>query len=177
MKLFKVFLSLFLIAGLFFGIALLFPRHYKFKKSIEINKPAHDVFIYMNDLRNWEQWSAWNKSIDSSLYIFYSMRTDSLGAKQYFNGNLLGSGRFRISNYKPDEMLGYNLQMHNSMVNANGTFFFEQKNNTTQLSWVDSGDVGYNPIFRYLIPFKKRSTEAAFEDGLKRIKMKLETSD
>ena len=174
MKLFKVFLSFFIIVGLFFGISLFFPRYYKFEKSVSVNKPAHEVFIYMSNLRNWEQWSAWNKSIDSSLYIFYSKRSDSLGAIQYFNGNLLGSGRFIISNYKPDEVLSYNLQMHNSEVNANGTFFFEQKNSTTQLTWIDSGDVRYNPIFRYLIPFKKKSTEAAFEDGLKRIKMNLE---
>jgi len=175
MKLFKVFLSFFLIIGLFFGISLFFPHQYKFEKSIDINKSRSEVFGYMNNLKNWEQWSVWNKSLDTSMYIFYSARKDSIGAMQYFNGNLLGSGRFRISNIKANEFLSYNLQMHQSEVNANGTFFFNDKNNMTQLIWIDSGDVGFNPIYRYMIPSKRSSTEAAFDEGLKRIKLSIES--
>lgn len=176
MKLFKVFLSFFVIIILFFGISLFFPHTYKIERSIEINKPASTVFTYMNDLRNWEKWSVWNKDLDSTLYTFYSKRSDSLGAKQYFNGDLLGTGRFIINNYKQNEILGYHLQMHGSEVKANGTFFFLPKNSTTQLTWIDSGDVGYNPIFRYMIPSKVSSTEKAFDDGLKRIKENLESN-
>lgn len=176
MKLFKVFLSFFLIIGLFFGVSLFFPHKYKFEKSIEINKPKHEVFKYMNNLKNWEQWSVWNKKVDSSLYFFYSSRTDSIGAMQYFNGELLGSGRFKISNFKINEILSYNLRMHNSEVNANGTFYFKDKSSSTELMWVDSGDVGYNPIYRYMIPSKKSSTEEAFETGLNKIKMLLESN-
>src|SRR5262249_51315088 len=121
MKLFNVFLSFFIIVGLFFGISLFFPRTYKVERSITISKPVHEVFIYMNDLRNWQQWSAWNKSLDTSLYVFYGQRSDSLGGRQYFNGNLLGTGRFLINSYKTDEMLGYNLYMHGGEINANGT--------------------------------------------------------
>jgi carbon monoxide dehydrogenase subunit G len=174
MKLFKVFLSFFVIIGLFLGISLFFPHQYKFENSIEINKPKQEVFTFMNNLQNWEQWSVWNKSIDSTMYLFYTTRKDSIGAMQYFNGNLLGSGRFKISNIKANEFLSYNLQMHQSEVNANGTFFFSDKNTVTQLTWVDSGDVGHNPIFRYMIPFKRSSTEKAFEEGLKRIKEVIE---
>ncbi len=174
MKLFKIFVSFFVIVGLFFGISFLFPHTYKVERSIEINKPVSGVFTFMGDLKNWEKWSVWNNTLDSSLYIFYSQRTDSIGAKQYFNGNLLGTGRFIINNYQPNSIVGYNLHMHGSEVKANGTFFFRAKNNTTLLTWIDSGDVGYNPIFRYMIPSKVSSTEKAFDDGLKRIKEVLE---
>jgi len=174
MKLFTIYFSFFIIVGLFFGVSLFFPHKYKFERSIEINKPVHETFLFMNDLRNWEKWSVWNKSLDSSMILFYGKRSDSLGARQYFDGKILGKGRFEIINYKNDEVLSYNLNMHQNEVNANGTFFFTQKNNSTQLSWVDSGDVGYNPIFRYMIPSKKKSTETAFDEGLKRIKENLE---
>lgn len=174
MKLFKFYLSIFVFIGLFFGIALLFPHKYKFESSIEINKPVEETFAYMSNLKNWEQWSAWNKEMDTSLIFFYSRESNTLGARQYFTGNLLGKGRFIINNIKPNDFLSYNLYMHEGEIKANGTFYFIQKNNTTQLTWVDSGDVGYNPIFRYMIPFKRSSTEAAFEEGLKRIKEKLE---
>ncbi len=174
MKLFKVYLLIISTIALFFLVSLFFPRHYKFEKSITINKSVPEVFSYMNNLRNWENWSAWNKTMDTSMYVFYNKKTDSLGARQYFNGNILGTGRFEISNYKPNAFFSYRLMMHDGEVNAGGTFFFTEKNNATELSWVDSGDVGYNPIFRYMIPLKKNSTEAAFDEGLKRIKENLE---
>lgn len=174
MKLFRVFLSFFIIAGLFFGISLFFPRTYKVERTVTINKPVHEVFAFMSDLRNWERWSAWNKSLDSSLHTFYSRRSDSLGAKQYFNGNLLGQGRFMINHYKPDEIVGYNLHMNGGEASANGVFLFRPEGAGTQLSWIDSGDVGYNPIFRYMIPSKVSSTEKAFDEGLQSIKKVVE---
>ena len=159
---------------MFFIVSLFFPRKYKVERSVQINKPVHEVFMYMKDFKNWQQWSVWNKDLDSTLFNFYSRPSDTLGSKQYFNGALLGTGRFKINNYKQDTAVGYNLRMHGSEVEANGVFLFKQINNTTQLTWIDSGDVGYNPVFRYMIPSKVKSTSSAFDDGLKRIKQLLE---
>jgi len=175
MKLFKIYASFFLIVGLFFGISLFFPRYFKFESHIEVNKPVHETFTFMNDLRNWEKWSAWNKSMDTTFTVFYGKRSDSLGGRQHFYGKLIGKGSFYINNYKPDEYFSYALYMLGGDATAGGTFYFTKQNNGTIISWVDSGDVGYNPIFRYMVPFKKKSTEAAFTDGLKRIKTALES--
>jgi hypothetical protein len=65
--------------------------------------------------------------------------------------------------------------MHDGDVSANGTFLFEKAGEGCSLAWLDSGDVGYNPVFRYMIPSKVSSTEKAFDEGLGRIKSVLES--
>ncbi|MFN6341165.1 MAG: hypothetical protein ACK4Y6_02080 [Bacteroidota bacterium] len=96
MKLFKLFLSFFLVTGAIMGVSLFFPNTYRIDRSVTIHKPVSDVFAYMSNLRNWEQWSMWNKDIDSTLNIFYRDRSDSLGGVQYFSGERIGTGLFKF---------------------------------------------------------------------------------
>lgn len=175
MKLFKIFLSLFIIVMLFIGISRFFPSYYYIDRQVEINKPISEVYIFMNDLRNWEKWSLWNTETDSTLRIFYGKRSDSVGGRQYFEGDVLGEGRFLINVSKPNEYVGYNLYMHQGNVNASGLFSMKSiGNNKTELHWIDSGDVGNNPIFRYMMTTKVKSTSKSFDEGLNRIKTALE---
>ncbi len=175
MKLFKIFLSFFLVAGAIMLVSLFFPNSYTINRSVTINRPVHEVFTYMNDLRNWEQWSLWNKDIDSTLSIFYRERSDSLGGIQYFSGDRIGTGRFKIVEYVPNEKLGYNLFMNKGDISANGTFTFAAiDSSTSELHWLDSGYVGYNPFFRFMLPNKIKSTSEAFDAGLNRIKQAVE---
>jgi hypothetical protein len=64
--------------------------------------------------------------------------------------------------------------MNQGEASANGKFVFETANNKTILHWIDSGDVGNNPIFRYMLSSKVSSTEKTFDEGLQRIKSVLE---
>jgi hypothetical protein len=174
MKLFKLFLSFFVLAGLFFGMSLFFPRTYRIERSVHISKPADTVFSFMSDLRNWEKWSAWNKGLDATINIFYGKRSDSTGGRQYFYGEKLGSGRFAIEEVIPATVVRYSLYMHGGEVSAEGLFRMKPSGMETTLSWIDSGDVGYNPIYRYMVPSKVASTTTAFDEGLARIKSELE---
>jgi hypothetical protein len=177
MKLFKVFLSFFVLAGLFFGVSLFFPGKYKIEREVLIKQPVVVTYHFMQDFKNWHSWSAWNKTLDTSLYVFYGKHSESAEARQYFYGQMLGSGRFNFTTFIPNNVLSYNLYMHGGEASANGTFYFYALDSvTTRLCWVDSGDVGYNPIFRYMIPSKVSSTEKAFDEGLQRIKSALEVN-
>jgi pyrrolidone-carboxylate peptidase len=60
---------------------------------------------------------------------------------------------------------------------ANGKFEFKSINpNQTEIAWIDSGNVGNNPIKRYMIPMVTKSTAETFKQGLTRIKQQLETN-
>jgi hypothetical protein len=59
-------------------------------------------------------------------------------------------------------------------MSINQCFYLKDLGGKTQLSWVDEGDVGYNPIFRFLLPTKISGTEAGFEEGLVVIKQAAE---
>lgn len=177
MKLFKVFLSLF---GIVLGIIIIsrfFPHTYKVERSIEINKPVTEVFAYMSNLRNWEQWSLWNKSIDSTLYYFYNQKKDTVGARQYIRGELLGKGYFELKDYRKDSLLHFILVVNDGDRTASGTFLFTASGtNSSTLTWIDSDDVGFNPIKRFMIPFVTGNTAKTLDNGLASIKKNIEGS-
>lgn len=175
MKLFKVFLSFF---GIILGIIIIsrfFPHTYKVEKSITINKPANEVFAYMSNLENWEQWSLWNKSVDSTLHYFYNKKQDTLGARQYIRGELIGNGYFEIKEFHKNSLLHFILVVNDGDRTAAGTFLFKAETNAAStLTWTDSGDVGFNPLKRFMIPFVTKNTATTLETGLERIKKNVE---
>jgi len=170
MKLFRVFLGIFLLVVLFLGIAFLLPHTYRIERSIVVNRPVNQTFQYLNTIKNWKDWSPWNTELDSSLVFFYSRNIQGTGARQYFRGGLYGCGRLNISNSEINERIDYDLWMNEGTITTKATFLFEPIGGKTKLTWLDSGDVGNNPIFRYMLSSKISSTEQAFEQGLITIK-------
>lgn len=178
MKLFKIYLILFAIIVAFVLGSRLFSPTYIVKESIVLNKPIDETFAYMRDLKKWEEWSLWNKSLDSTMYFFYSPKVDTVGSRQYIAGKILGKGYIEIVRYVPNEELGYKLWLRSGEITANGKFMFTAlPGNQTELAWIDSGNVGNNPIKRYLIPFLTKSTHETFKDGLQRIKTAAEKNN
>jgi hypothetical protein len=176
MKLFKIFFTLFLLIVLFYLGSLFFPNSYYIDRTVDVNKPVDSVFHFMQDFRNWPKWSLWNKQTDTTLRTYYgNYRSDSLGGRQYFEGERLGTGRFKFDRYERNQLLGYDLWMNNGSISAKGLFKFEQiSNNTTRIHWIDSGNVGNNPMFRYMMQSKINSTQKVFDEGLLRIKQAIE---
>ncbi|MDP1725680.1 MAG: SRPBCC family protein [Bacteroidota bacterium] len=175
MKLFTVFVAILGFFALVFIVSLFFPHQYRIEKSTLINKPVSSTFGYMNNIKNWSDWSPWNTSIDSSMVSFYSPTASGAGSTHYFRGGLVGSGRFKITESIPNQKIHYDLSINEGLMHSEATFYFKSVNDGTQLFWVDSGDVGLNPLFRYLLPSKISETEHNFEDGLKAIKLAAET--
>lgn len=174
MKLFKVFLTLFIIVIAILGTSRFFPHTYQVTCSITIDKPVDEVYGFMSDLRNWEQWSLWNKDSDSTLTYFYGPTSKGQEARQYLNGKLLGQAQFSFDTCIEEKQLTYHLNMHAGEIRAGGTFLFATLGNQTKLTWLDSGDVGDNPIYRFMLASKTASTRKTFDDGLARIKQVLE---
>jgi hypothetical protein len=102
--------------------------------------------------------------------FFYSQNKSGIGAAQYFRGNLIGIGRFRIIESLPNEKIQFNLSLDHGFMNINQTFLFSSVDGKTQLTWLDEGDVGFNPIFRFMLPTRIQNSEIAFEEGLVTIK-------
>ncbi len=170
MKLFKIFAGIMGFFALVFLVSLFFPRQYKIERSAVINLPVQETYAYLNQIENWQEWSPWNKNLDSTMSFFYSQHKTGTGAAQYFKGDLIGVGRFRIIENIANEKIKFNLSLDQGFMNINQTFYFKPMDGKTQLSWVDEGDVGFNPIFRFMLPTRIENSEIAFEEGLMTIK-------
>ncbi len=175
MKLFKVFFSLFLIVVLFVGVSRFFSPTYTVKETILVSKPLHETFAYLSDIKKWEEWSLWNTSMDSTLVFFYSPKTDTIGSRQYITGDF-GKGFIEIVDARKDSALSYKMNLREGEMTATGKFEVRAINaTTTEIAWIDSGNVGNNPVKRYMIPMVTKNTAQTFKDGLVRIKTQLES--
>jgi hypothetical protein len=176
MKLFKLYLIIAFIVVAFIGGSRFFPSTYLVKETVIVNKPVHESFDYLSNLKNWEEWSLWNTDLDSTLYFFYNNKMGQVGARQYLAGELIGNGFIEITQSQKDSSLNYYMYLRQGDMIANGKFEFKQiDNRQTEIAWIDSGDVGNNPIKRYMIPMVTKSTAQSFKDGLSRIKSQLES--
>lgn len=175
MKLFKIFAGIMGLFAMFFIVALFFPHAYRIERNTVVNLPVSTTYGYLNNIRNWKDWSPWNEDLDSTMVSFYSVNPVGSGATQYFRGDLVGIGRFRITESNPNERIRYHLSINDGTMQSSATFQFRPVGGKTELIWVDEGDVGYNPLFRYLLPSKIKDTEKAFEEGLVAIKKAAET--
>ena len=176
MKLFKIFIGIWVLVGLFFLVSLFFPREFKVERSIEIEKPIDKVFSFVSNIENIAALTPWNKKIDSTMTYFYSKNKKGLNAAYYFSGNLLEKGFLKISSIDSLKSITTLLNINNGSMTSNTSFYFEKvSENKTKLTWKDYKDVGFNPLYRYMVPSKTKETEAAFERGLEQIKSMINT--
>jgi hypothetical protein len=173
MKLFKIFVSIIGIVVLVFLVSLLFPRSYKVERVIVVNKPVYESFAFMNNIKNWSRWSPWNASIDSTFRTFYSKQTAGAGARQYIGGQFW-VGSFIITESVTNEKISYLLTLNDGTMTARASFLFSNLDGHTKLAWVEEGDVGYNPIKRFMMSYLTSSTEKSFDEGLVTIKKAIE---
>jgi hypothetical protein len=72
------------------------PNTFRVERSISIEAPAEKIFPLINDFREWEPWSPWEK-VDPAIKRRYSGADSGEGAIYEWRGNKnIGQGRMEI---------------------------------------------------------------------------------
>jgi uncharacterized protein YndB with AHSA1/START domain len=96
------------IAGLLIYAATK-PDSFRIERSTTINAPPEKVFPLINDFRQWEVWSPWEK-IDPGLKRTYSGAASGVGAVYEWAGNKdVGQGRMEITESAPSSKVSLKL--------------------------------------------------------------------
>ena len=135
---------------LFITFVLVFPfflrRRPRVERSITILAPPEAIFPYLNDLRNWPLWTAWNRREE----IDYAYGTFSAGdgAEQRWTSQHM-SGVLRILKTEPDARLDYELIMGDGDYELVGRIELHPDGACTRLVWKCAWDRAKNPYRRY----------------------------
>ena len=175
MKALKV---LIIILAAFCGFAFLLPKKFTVIRTIEINASISDVFEQANTLSNWSNWSAWHK-IDPNAIYTYSDTDAGVGAYYFFEGNpdLIGSGSLTILESTENESIRTEvifLKDGKENGRGNGEWAFTEKNGVTKVSWSFLGDMGNNPVARWIGLMMDSMLGPQLEKGLNNMKKYLE---
>jgi uncharacterized protein YndB with AHSA1/START domain len=157
-------------------ISFLFPATMKVSRSVTVNAPVDRVFDMINDLRNWEKWSPWNR-MDPSMVMTYS--NPPVGQNAFYKWESqdkhMGNGTLTLTKVTPFEEIVTAIAMGKSS-RSQATFTFTHKNDAVVLTWSMETRIGSMPWSRYIALMMKGVLKKQFDDGLKAIKFYSEKS-
>ncbi len=151
------------------GAGFLLPTTFAVQRSVEIAAPPARVFNHVVDPREWRKWTVWNER-DPKMEISYSGPPFGQGARWSWKSATEGSGRMTFTRVVPNERLGYELLFPEYNMKSEGELTLEPAGTGTRLTWTNGGDVGANPLKRYLAFFMDRIVGPDFERGLANLK-------
>lgn len=163
------------IALVLVGVGLLLPSGFEVRRSIEINAPAGKVYDLVSDPRIWTKWSAWNKR-DPKMDITYAGPPFGQGARWSWKSESQGNGSMEFTRVEPNRRIEYALHFADMNMRSGGVFLFEPAGAGTRVTWTNAGDLGANPLRRYLGLMMERFVGPDFEEGLANLKRLAESA-
>jgi len=174
----KYFLRLVLLIAAIVGVLLLFEqmlsRSYEFQQTVKIERPAAEIFPYLNSLKKWPQWShQFNVEKIPNLVITYNGPDKGVGAAQTWTEER-GEGDLWITESTPNESLTYK----NTFLNfpeATSTFTLEPDGeNKTVVTWHSAGQLPSTPLYGLGALLISGQMEYAYEKSLNELKALVE---
>lgn len=157
-----------LVALLFLGGLLLSPK-FKVTRTVLVAAPAEKVYAHVANPRNWKQWSVWNQR-DPAMQITYSGPDSGAGAAWAWQSKTEGDGKMTFTAAEPGKRVAYDLYFPDFGTTSSGDLIFAPEGSSTRVSWTMNGDMGKNPLFRWMALFADGMVGKDFEAGLNNLK-------
>lgn len=157
-----------LVAVLALGGMLLSPT-FKVSRSVTVNAPPDKVYALVADPRRWKEWSVWNRR-DPAMEITYSGPPSGSGAVWAWKSKNEGDGRMTFTTAEPGKRLGYELYFPDFGTTSNGDLMLEAAGSGTKVVWLMNGNMGSNPLYRWMTLFMDGMLGKDFEAGLANLK-------
>lgn len=154
------------------------PDTFEIKRSTVIKAPQSIVYAQVASFPNWVAWSPW-EGMDPSMSRTYNGSASGNGAHYEWRGNdKAGAGTMTITDDKPTEHLGLDLEMIEPYAGKNRVDFdFVKKDDTTtEVTWQMSGKNGFPQKAAGLFFNIDTMVGGDFEKGLAKLKTVSEAS-
>lgn len=170
MKAVKVLLVLVvLLAAVLLAGGLMLSPKFAVARAITINAAPDKIYPLIADPRAWKQWSVWTQR-DPAMTIEYTGTPAGSGAVWAWKSKSQGDGRMTFTTAQPPQQLGYELFFPDFGTTSSGEFQLAAQGGATQVTWTMNGDMGANPLYRWLGLFMDKLTGPDFDAGLANLK-------
>lgn len=174
----KIAIWLIVIVLVLGGIGLLLPKTYRVERSVVVKAEPHDVYAQVNTLKKWPEWTAWTMKKYPDMQIEFKGPEAGEGAEYYWTGKSTGKGNLKLTKSDPAKGVEYRLDFEDGKYVSDGSIFYEPAGaGEVKVTWVNSGDLGWNPVNRYFGLMMDRFMGPDFEEGLGNLKQRVETKD
>ena len=146
----RILLALVAIVILLVAVAYALPSHYNVARSIDIDAPPSKIYPLVVNTRAWKQWSVWNQR-DPNMTIVYSGPESGAGAQWKWHSKSEGDGEMTLTSAEHDRRIGYKIFFPDFNSTATGAMTFEPiSSGKTHVTWTNEGDLGNNPMMRWM---------------------------
>ena len=166
----KIMIVLLVIIGLLVIISLFLPKKYEVKRSVNIKANKSLIFSLVSHYNQWDLWAPWTKAVDSTAVFTLTGEDGKVGTKRSWIGKRLGDGSMIISSIVQDQTFGYEIEFDHGKYQSQGRFDFETTGDSVKVTWIDGGDLGYNPLSRFMGLFMDKMMGPDFEKGLGKLR-------
>jgi effector-binding domain-containing protein len=171
MKIFKkIGIWILIIIAILIIISFLLPRSYKVERITYIKAKRSVIHNLTSNFKKWDLWTPWTKASDSTAVFELVGFDGQVGTQWKWTGKVLGNGEMIVTEIIPDELIAYDLSFNEGKYQSKGKLVIEAKGDSSKVSWFDEGDLGYNPISRFMGLFMDKMMGPDFEKGLSKLK-------
>jgi len=178
MQKFLIGILILVVAVVVAGLAM--PTTYAVEKEITIDATPAQVHAYVGDLQKWETWAPWQEA-DPTMQANLGDKTTGIGASQTWTGK---DGDGELTFTKCDEASGIAYDMafiiEGTRAPATCAMTYSETDGKTTVVWTMEGDAGdfMPPVVGGLMtPLMKSSIGGMFDQGLTKLKEKVEATE
>jgi len=170
----KIILAVLLIPILLVIVSLFLPAQYRVERTTTINARPDAVFAQINTLKQWPEWTAWTVAKYPDMKISFAGPEAGVGATYSWDGKSTGHGTMKITRSEPVKEIAYDLEFDHGRFFSKGTLTLEPSSESLKVTWVNEGDLGWNPVSRVFGPLMDRMIGPDFEEGLRNLQKRVE---
>ncbi|WP_445382451.1 SRPBCC family protein [Robiginitalea sp. IMCC43444] len=171
--------ALYIVIGVLVILTILYliaPSKYDISRSVEISRPAAEVFEYLKFLKNQDDWSPWARK-DPNMKKEFRGEDGSVGAVSFWEGNReVGSGEQEITAVYPGKRIESELRFLKPFKSVSDAYIEVEAldEDRSRVRWGFSGTNGFPMRFMMLFMSMDKMVGKDFEEGLSNLKGKLE---
>jgi Polyketide cyclase / dehydrase and lipid transport len=150
------------------------PDSFALQREININALPADIFPWINNLKNMNQWNPWSTQ-DAKSVITYEGPEEGPGATYGWAGGKLGQGKFQIVDTKYPTNVNCRLLMIKPMTADNVVSFqLTSSSGPTRVTWKMSGQNRFVNKLMHTVMNMDKMVGRDFDKGLASLKAMVE---
>jgi carbon monoxide dehydrogenase subunit G len=167
----KILLAVVAVVVLFLGFVATRPSTYGVERSTTVAAPPAVVYSQIVDFTRWEGWSPWAK-LDPAQKTKLTGQAGAVGSVWEWSGNdKVGKGRMTISDARPGERIGIDLEFIEPFASrADTAFTLAPDGAGTRVTWSMGGKLGFMEKAMGVFMSMDSMIGKDFEKGLAQLK-------
>jgi hypothetical protein len=172
MSVFKqVFVVLLGLLGLALLVSFVLPSSWEVSREMHVSVWPREVHAVAGDLETWKTWSPWSTAADPSAKFELSAETSEVGSTLSWTGRELGTGKLIITSIDRDKGIEFELRLRGGKEIVRGALGYQEiVTGATIVSLRVRGDVGGNPIGRYMAIARGYTMGPSIVEAIARLK-------